>query len=79
MRPANLLPLALAAASLAATPEPAPEPETKLLARDDAALLERGLAEDILEDIKNGLSCAGCEVWPWFLKPSLTREWASGD
>lgn len=64
MRPAHLFPLALAASSLAATPEAVAEPENKLLARDDAVLLERGLAEDILEDIKNGLSCAGCEVWP---------------
>lgn len=55
MRLAHLVPLALAAGTLAASPEP------KLLSRDEAALLERG-SDDILEDIKDGLSCAGCEV-----------------
>lgn len=56
MRLAHLVPLALAAGAFAVAPK------DKLLARDEAELLERGLAEDILEDIKDGFSCAGCEV-----------------
>lgn len=55
MRLAHLVPLALAAGSLAASPEP------KLFSREEAALMERG-ADDVLQDIKDGFSCAGCEV-----------------
>ena len=56
MRLAHIVPIALAAGALATSPEP------KLLPQEEAELLKRGLVEDILEDIKDGFSCAGCEV-----------------
>ena len=74
MRLAHLVPLALAAGALATTPEVKPLP------RDEAALLERGVG-DIIEDIKDGFSCAGCQVAspadPWCMDGATNTRRAS--
>ncbi|SPO00652.1 related to acid sphingomyelinase [Cephalotrichum gorgonifer] len=43
-------------------------PASQLLSRDEAELLGRGLAEDVWDEIKDGLSCAGCETLVVLLK-----------